>query len=795
MANGFGSTIIGNSLDSNANSLPLGYLSNQSGSTAQLTAGGEKAKDPTLKTVEVILVGKPAGMSAGEYLNRQALEKIAPEYGLNSADIELEIQYVKDKENGNFIENLSFGKFAVKEPNKLTDKDIDALVLKGNKAVNFGIHASTVQRMLERDGIVRWLAQKDALNIPVTEADKNDLARLGFSPEDVGRMRDAKTMQYWGYREKALADVNDVAKQKLVADRVEYLTAHPEEVIKEGDKASASRIDFLTRATATREINEALANSKMTALEYTADKKNFEQSLAELRAWETRTANMPTSTYLKEGGKNLVNSLYSGIGEALKGLAVVAVNSSIHFDERGRQIDPKVSDTLGYKFGDWIQKNVQLPVDRDIERTFTGGVLPKTVGGLLPAVFGAWATKSPTAVVSIYDGLRTGGSIYDEAKRSGATESQAQNSALLTGGFVGLTDRFGYGKTLEALNSGAGAKTWQAIFREAIKDGGRNAGVAGVQTVFENGVARNTYDPKRGYLDNVRERMIAAGITGATLKGGLEIVAKVHAGRNPQVLAETQKIFKIEKSPIESLNARQVEFRNSGVDWKAKLNEKLKSGESKPTEARNLTFTERAAQTESIRLIEQARRSEPQVTGDLQSLAKQTGGEMVGLDYRFKSEESLTRKINDRSSRVERALIKQGKTPAEASRIAVDDTLSKINDSLRYTMSFTKEKYYSAYKETLAMLEKQGYKIVEANDFWKKAGTSSDFGYRGINTTLISPSGQKFELQFHTPESFKLKMQTHILYEEARLPSTSTKRVKELRQVQIEMANKILIPR
>ena len=409
-------------------------------------------------------------------------------------------------------------------------------------------------------------------------------------------------------------------------------------------------------------------------------------------------------------------------------------------------------------------------------------------------MFGAWATKSPTAAVSIYDGLRTGGSIYDEAKSNGATETQAQNTALLTGGFVGLTDRFGYGKTLETLNSGAGATTWRAVFSEAIKDGGRNAVVAGGQTVFENGVARQTYDPNRGYLDNVEQRMMAAGITGATLKGGLDIISKVKAGKNPQVLAETQKIFKVEpKLPIE-LNSKQIEFRNSGIDLKAKLNEKLKSAEVKPTEARSLTQTEQVAQKEAIKLIEQARRSEPKVTQDLQILAKQTNGEMVGLDYRFKSEESLSRKINDKSSRVEKALIRQGKTPVEASKIALNDTLSKINDSLRYTMSFTKERYYSAYKETLAKLEKQDYKVVETNDFWKKAGTNSDFGYRGINTTLISPSGQKFELQFHTPESFKLKMETHSLYEEARLPSTSTERVKELRQVQIEMANKIPIP-
>ncbi len=141
----------------------------------------------------------------------------------------------------------------------------------------------------------------------------------------------------------------------------------------------------------------------------------------------------------------------------IKGVSLSAVNSSIYIDQNGNQVTPKVSDTLGYKLGDWIQENVQAPnVNRDIEQSFLGGTVPKTVGGLLPAVFGAWATKKPTAAVSIYDGLRTGGSIYDEARNSGATEAQAQRAALITGGFVGLTDRFSYGKTLETLNKGAG---------------------------------------------------------------------------------------------------------------------------------------------------------------------------------------------------------------------------------------------------------------------------------------------------------------------------------------------------
>jgi len=148
--------------------------------------------------------------------------------------------------------------------------------------------------------------------------------------------------------------------------------------------------------------------------------------------------------------------------------------------------------------------------------------------------------------------------------------------------------------------------------------------------------------------------MMAAGITGAALKGGLEIIGKVHAGKNPQVLAETQKIFRIEKSPVE-INAKQIEYRNSGIDLKAKLNEKLGKIDKEQIK------TEQIAQQEAVKLIEQAKKSEPKTTQDLQAIAKQTNGEMVGLDYRFKSEESLTRKINDQSNRIERALIKQVK--------------------------------------------------------------------------------------------------------------------------------------
>jgi hypothetical protein len=136
----------------------------------------------------------------------------------------------------------------------------------------------------------------------------------------------------------------------------------------------------------------------------------------------------------------------------------------------------------------------------------------------------------------------------------------------------------GYGKTLEALNSGAGSKVWQKVFSEALKEGGRNAVVAGVQTVGENAIAKTIYDKDRKYLDNVRERITTAFSVGALTKAnlelinsGVEVIAKVRSGTNPQTLAKTRRVFNISK---EQISVKVGEFQNSASLAKAKLQNK-----------------------------------------------------------------------------------------------------------------------------------------------------------------------------------------------------------------------------
>ena len=129
-------------------------------------------KNPIIGKATVSLENKPPEMPLGEHLKRQALNKIAADYGLRSEDVELEIQYIKEKSGGNFINDLSFGETQVKNPNDLTDLQVADLIKNGHKTVEFGIHQATIERMVKRDELVKWLAQKDEFGINISISDR-----------------------------------------------------------------------------------------------------------------------------------------------------------------------------------------------------------------------------------------------------------------------------------------------------------------------------------------------------------------------------------------------------------------------------------------------------------------------------------------------------------------------------------------------------------------------------------------------------------------------------------------------
>ena len=73
--------------------------------------------------------------------------------------------------------------------------------------------------------------------------------------------------------------------------------------------------------------------------------------------------------------------------------------------------------------------------------------------------------------------------------------------------------------------------------------------------------------------------------------------------------------------------------------------------------------------------------------------------------------------------------------------------------------------------------------------------TTGPILYKGINTRWVTTEGQRFEVQFHTPDSFHAKHQvTHLAYERIRDTSTGRAELRELHAFQREVSSWIQVP-
>lgn len=159
------------------------------------------------------------------------------------------------------------------------------------------------------------------------------------------------------------------------------------------------------------------------------------------------------------------------------------------------------------------------------------------------------------------------------------------------------------------------------------------------------------------------------------------------------------------------------------------------------------------------RLVALAELDDQDVTATLTEAALQTRADLVGLDNRIKSVDSLCRKLSDFLAQ----------DPAQT----VDEAAERVYDVLRFTLVAEPEHYMAAHDDVLSTLVAQGAELVEDGNRW--AGPR----YRGVNARLRLGSRQ-FEIQFHTRESYAAAKATRGLYEEFRLASTLPHRRAEL---------------
>ncbi|NNI58317.1 phage head morphogenesis protein, partial [Pasteurella multocida] len=165
---------------------------------------------------------------------------------------------------------------------------------------------------------------------------------------------------------------------------------------------------------------------------------------------------------------------------------------------------------------------------------------------------------------------------------------------------------------------------------------------------------------------------------------------------------------------------------------------------------------------------------EPAFTNDMLSIVKQSNGYLDGLDYRLKSIDSITRKV-------QMDIIKTGITEGES--------LSKITDIVRYTTIFESKNFTQNYFRMQEILTEKGYNITRVKNTWRKGAV-----YKGINT-IIEKDGIKFEMQYHTRQSFELKNgKLHELYEKARVINGSSEELKRLNEEMKNLSDQLETP-
>jgi hypothetical protein len=174
--------------------------------------------------------------------------------------------------------------------------------------------------------------------------------------------------------------------------------------------------------------------------------------------------------------------------------------------------------------------------------------------------------------------------------------------------------------------------------------------------------------------------------------------------------------------------------------------------------------------------LARAERAEPEVTRSMRAISHSVpGSDLVGLDYRLKSEDSFKRKL---ATAIE-----------EDPDVPVAEHLADMKDSVRYPMRIPDDSYTAGVQQAVQTLRDNGYESVTFKNTW-----DSD-GYQGINSTWRDPhTGHTFEVQFHTPHSFDAKMVTHGLYEQARLPGVSPDLQRQLANRQNEIFSQVPRP-
>ena len=164
--------------------------------------------------------------------------------------------------------------------------------------------------------------------------------------------------------------------------------------------------------------------------------------------------------------------------------------------------------------------------------------------------------------------------------------------------------------------------------------------------------------------------------------------------------------------------------------------------------------------------------TEFETTKFLVEFAKTNKAVLEGLEYRVKSPKSLYNKLYQR---VEKSFF---------------DSLA---DVVRYTIILDPEDYVEQIRSVITALSEKNWKIYALKNYW----TNDGFPYNGVNTKFKNPRNYRIEIQFHTKESFDVKMskEDHDLYEQRRVLEPGCDEYNRILQLQLNLYSNMEYPK
>ena len=189
----------------------------------------------------------------------------------------------------------------------------------------------------------------------------------------------------------------------------------------------------------------------------------------------------------------------------------------------------------------------------------------------------------------------------------------------------------------------------------------------------------------------------------------------------------------------------------------------------------------RAANEMAGLLHDRAVKAEPQISREIDETCKQFGGERVKPEFVLKDEDSIQRK-----------LIADAQEYLDTAKGQVAAAAENLGDAVRYTIKYPADKFTDSVTKSLADFKSEGFEVMKIKNFYNNDPQNA---YRGINCVFRdTTTNEKFEVQFHTPESSSMVEAVHPIYEATRVLDKSSQEYADGQAKMIAMWQTVPIP-